>query len=128
MKYVHHIRAPELVAGVGTISLEIIEDLPEVDVIITPVGGGSSTVSHCIVAKALRPNVEIIGVQTAGAPAVYRSWKERRIQEAEIDTAAEGLATGRAYYIAVKRGSDVDQPRNLAKSVTVEYKRKMERI
>jgi threonine dehydratase len=102
MKYVHHIRAPELIAGVGTISLEIIEDLPDVDVIITPIGGGSSAVSHCIVANALRPGIEIIGVQAAGAPAVYRSWKERRIQEAGIDTAAEGLATGRAYYVAVK--------------------------
>ncbi len=102
MRYVHHINAPELVAGVGTISIEIVEDLPDVDVIIGPVGGGSSAVSHCIVAKALRPGVEVIGVQAAGAPAVYRSWKERRIQEAGIDTAAEGLATGRAYYVAVK--------------------------
>ena len=102
MRYVHHINAPELVAGVGTISIEIVEDLPDVDVIICPVGGGSSAVSHCLVAKSLRPGVEVIGVQAAGAPAVYRSWKERRIQEAGIDTAAEGLATGRAYYVAVK--------------------------
>ncbi|MCH8814666.1 MAG: pyridoxal-phosphate dependent enzyme [Chloroflexi bacterium] len=102
MRYVHHVNSPELVAGVATISIEIIEDLPDVDVIIAPVGGGSSAVSHCIVAKALRPEVEVIGVQAAGAPAFYRSWKERRIQEAGIDTAAEGLATGRAYYVAVK--------------------------
>jgi len=102
MKYIHHVNAPELIAGVGTISIEIVEDLPDVDVIIAPVGGGSSAVSHCLVAKALRPDIEIIGVQAAGAPAVYRSWKDRRIQEGGIDTAAEGLATGRAYYIAVK--------------------------
>jgi threonine dehydratase len=102
MKYVHHINAPKLVAGVATLSLEIMEDLPDVDVIICPVGGGSSAISHCLVAKSLRPNVEVIGVQAGGAPAVYLSWKERRIQQADINTAAEGLATGRAYYVAVK--------------------------
>jgi threonine dehydratase len=102
MRYVHHINAPALVAAVSTISLEIIEDLPDVDVIITPIGGGSAAVGHCLVAKALRPNVEVIGVQAEGAPAVYHSWRERALQSAEIDTTAEGLATGQAYYVAVK--------------------------
>jgi len=102
MRYVHHINTPELVAGVATMSLEIIEDLPDVDVIITPIGGGSGGVSHCLVAKALRPAVQVIGVQTEGAPAVFRSWKERRLQRAPIDTAAEGLATGQAYYVPIK--------------------------
>jgi threonine dehydratase len=102
MRYVHHIRAPELVAGVATISLEVVEDLPEVDTIVCPVGGGSGLVGHCIVAKTLRPNVELIGVQEESAPAVYNSWRDRRLQEAPIATAAEGLATGLAYYPAVK--------------------------
>jgi len=102
MRFVHHINTPELVAGVATMSLEIVEDLPDIDVIITPIGGGSASVGHCLVAKALRPRVQVIGVQAAGAPAVYRSWKDRRLQSAPIETQAEGLATGRAYYIAVK--------------------------
>ena len=102
MRYVHHANAPELVTGVATLSLEIVEELPDVDVIITPVGGGSATVGHCLVARSLRPGVEIIGVQAAGAPAVYRSWKDRKLQTAPIDTAAEGLATGMAYYTPVK--------------------------
>jgi threonine dehydratase len=110
MRYVHHTNAPQLVAGVSTISLEIIEDLPDVDVIITPIGGGSAAVGHCLVAKALRPfdaaqdrpGVQVIGVQAAGAPAVYNSWKERTLQQGNIDTAAEGLATGHAYYTPVK--------------------------
>jgi threonine dehydratase len=102
MRYVHHINSPALVAAVSTISLEIIEDLPEVDVIITPIGGGSAAVGHCLVAKALRPNVQVIGVQAEGAPAVYHSWRERTLQTADIDTTAEGLATGQAYYVAVK--------------------------
>ncbi|MEO6197722.1 MAG: pyridoxal-phosphate dependent enzyme, partial [Dehalococcoidia bacterium] len=102
MRYVHHVNTPELVAGVATISVEIMEDLPDVDTIIVPIGGGSGAVGHCIAAKALRPDVEVIGVQAAGAPAVYNSWKERTLQQAPIDTAAEGLATGYAYYTPVK--------------------------
>lgn len=102
LRYVHHINTPELIAGVGTISIEVIEDLPDVDAIVVPVGGGSGAVSHCLVAGELRPRVQVIGVQAAGAPAVYNSWKARCLQEAPINTAAEGLATGSAYYIAVK--------------------------
>jgi threonine dehydratase len=102
MRYVHHVNSPQLVAGVATISLEIIEDLPDVDVIITPIGGGSAAVGHCLVAKTLRPKAQVIGVQAEAAPAVYRSWKERELQQAPIETSAEGLATGQPYYYAVK--------------------------
>lgn len=102
LRYVHHINAPALITGVATLSLEIVEDLPDVDVIFSPVGGGSGAVGHCLVAKALRPGVRIVGVQAAGAPAVYRSYKERILQRAPIDTHAEGLATGYAYYVPVK--------------------------
>ena len=102
MRYVHHVNAPELVAGVATISLEVMEDLPDVDVIVTPIGGGSGTLGHLIVAKSLRPDVQVIGVQAERAPAVYNSWKERCLQKAPIETAAEGLATGQAYFVPVK--------------------------
>jgi threonine dehydratase len=100
--YVHHINTPELVTGVSTLSLEIVEDLPDVDVIIVPIGGGSGALAHCLVAKTLRPEIEVIGVQAEGAPALYRSWKECTLQQGPIDTAAEGVATGTAFYIAVK--------------------------
>jgi threonine dehydratase len=102
MRYVHHINTPELVAGVATISVEILEELPDLDAILVPIGGGSGAIGHCLVAKALRAGVELIGVQAAAAPAVYRSWKDRTLQEAPIETGAEGLATGVAYYVAVK--------------------------
>ena len=102
MRFVHHVNTPELIAGVATMSLEIIEDLPDVDVIITPIGGGSAAIGHCLGAKALKPRVQVIGVQAAGAPAVYRSWRERTLQQATIHTAAEGLATGHAYYAPVR--------------------------
>jgi threonine dehydratase len=98
MRYVHHINSPELVAGVATVSLEIVDDLPDVDVIIAPIGGGSGATGHCIVAKALRPDVQVIGAQAEGAPAIYRSWKERKLQQAPIDTIAEGLATGTPFF------------------------------
>ncbi len=102
MRYVHHVNSPELVAGVATMSLEIVEALPDVDVIVTPIGGGSGAIGHLIVAKALRPDVQVIGVQAAGAPAVYNSWRERTLQKGPINTAAEGLATGQAYYTPVR--------------------------
>ncbi|HEY5639722.1 MAG TPA: pyridoxal-phosphate dependent enzyme, partial [Dehalococcoidia bacterium] len=102
VQYIHHSNAPRLVTGVATMSIEVIEDLPDVDVILTPVGGGSGALGHCLVAKELRPGVEVIGVQAAGAPAVYESWKSHTLRESEIDTAAEGLATGAAYHPAVR--------------------------
>ncbi|MDP9180545.1 MAG: pyridoxal-phosphate dependent enzyme [Chloroflexota bacterium] len=102
MRFVHHVNTPALIAGVTTMSLEIIEDLPDVDVIVTPIGGGSASVGHGLVAKALKPAVQVMGVQDTGAPAVYRSWRERTLQQAPIDTAAEGLATGHAYYTPLR--------------------------
>ena len=102
LRYVHHVNTPELLAGVATLSLEVIEDLPDVDVIIAPIGGGSGAIAHCLVAKALRPGVELIGVQASGAPAVYNAWKEHCLQTAPIETTAEGLATGQPFHLAVK--------------------------
>ncbi len=93
-RYVHSGNEPLLIAGVGTISLEILEDLPDVDAIIVPVGGGSGASGHCIVAKSINPAIQVIGVQSENAPAAYRSWKERRmIEMPSARTFAEGLAT-----------------------------------
>lgn len=92
-RYVHSANEPGLVPGVGTYTLEIFEDLPDVDVIIVPVGGGSGACGACIVAEGLSPHVEVIGVQAASSPAAYLSWKEGRIVEDRMGTVAEGLAT-----------------------------------
>jgi threonine dehydratase len=92
-KYVHSANEPALIAGVGTYALEIFEDLPDVDVIIVPIGGGSGACGCCIVAKGLNPKVQVIGVSAAKAPAAYLSWKNRTIAEAKMESAAEGLAT-----------------------------------
>ena len=94
LRYVHPANEPLLIAGVGTLYLEVMEDLPDVDVIIVPIGVGSGASAACIVAKSINPRVEVIGVQAERAPAVYLSWKEGRIVETpSADTFAEGLAT-----------------------------------
>ena len=84
---------PELLAGVGTATLEILEQDPTVEVIIVAVGGGSGAASACLVTAARAPHVEVIAVQAEAAPAAYRSWREGRLVEADCSTAAEGVAT-----------------------------------
>src|SRR5687767_145555 len=92
-RYVHSGNEPLLIAGVGTETLEILEERLDLDVILVPVGGGSGAAGACIVAKAIRPEIEVIGVQAAAAPAAFRSWQARDLVEDEMATAAEGLAT-----------------------------------
>jgi threonine dehydratase len=70
------------------------EDLPEVDVIIAPIGAGSGACGHCITAKTLSSRVRVVGVQAEGAPPVYRTLQERRMVHLDrMDTFAEGIAT-----------------------------------
>jgi threonine dehydratase len=92
-RYVHSGNEPDLLAGVATATLEILEEQPDIDTLIVPVGGGSGAAGACIAGKAIRPTLEVIGVQSEGAPAAYRSWKEGRMVEDRMDTFAEGLAT-----------------------------------
>jgi threonine dehydratase len=93
MRYVSSGDEADLIAGVGTYALEILESLPDVEAIIVPVGGGSGASGVCTVAKAVNPALEVIGVQAEAAPAAYLSWKEGRRVEAKMETFAEGLAT-----------------------------------
>lgn len=93
MRYVSSGDEPHLIAGVGTYALEIFDELPDVEALIVPVGGGSGASGVCIVAKTVNPAVEVVGVQAEAAPAAYLSWKEGRRVEARMETFAEGLAT-----------------------------------
>lgn len=88
---------PALIAGVGTAYLEILERHPDVDVILVPLGGGSSAASACLVTAALAPGCEVIAVQSASSPAGYDSWRSGRLVERPNRTVAEGLATGAGY-------------------------------
>jgi threonine dehydratase len=100
MYYVHPANEPLLIAGVGTYGLEIMEDLPEVQTILVPIGAGSGICGTSIVAKSINPQIRIIGVQAERAPSVYRSWQERRIVDTpSCDTFAEGLATRTAFEL-----------------------------
>ena len=93
--YVTYIKnEPKLIAGVGSMAVEIFDELPDPDVILVPIGLGSGTASTCIVAKHLRPETQIIGVQAEGAPAVAMSWKNGQIgTNFPCNTWAEGVAT-----------------------------------
>ena len=93
-RYVHSANEPLLIAGVGTMGLEIFADLPDVEALIVPVGGGSGICGSALVARHLNPAVEIIGVQSEGAPVCYRAWQEQRLDvAAPMATRHEGLAT-----------------------------------
>jgi threonine dehydratase len=98
-RYVSSGDEPDLIAGVGTHTLEILEKLPNAEVIIVPVGGGSGASGACIVAKTVNPAIEIIGVQAEKAAAAYLSWKARKRVEAKMETFAEGLATRAPFML-----------------------------
>jgi len=96
-RYIHSGNEPRLIAGVATYTLEILEERPDTEVIVVPVGGGSGAAGAAIVAKAVRPSIEVIGVQSAAAPAAFRSWQARELVTAGMSTIAEGLATRTAF-------------------------------
>jgi threonine dehydratase len=98
--FIHSANVPELIAGVGTCSLEMLEDVPDLDVLIIPTGGGSGLSGGCIVGKTINPAIEIIGVQATGAPVIAESWRQRKLLSFErMDTFAEGLATREAFAL-----------------------------
>jgi threonine dehydratase len=82
-----------LITGVGTYALEILEDLPDVETIIVPVGAGSGACGTSIVAKAINPQIQVIAAQSAQAPAMQLSWRSGAQLSAEMNTFAEGVAT-----------------------------------
>ena len=96
-RYIHSGDEPLLIAGVGTHTLEILGEQPRIDTIIVPIGGGSGAAGACIVAKAIDPSIQVIGVQSQEAPAAFQSWREGRLVEVASHTWAEGLSTGTAF-------------------------------
>jgi threonine dehydratase len=97
--YAHPADEPHLVNGVGTGFLEIIEALPDIEVMIVPLGAGSEAAAAITTLRAFRPAVSIVAVQAESSPAGYNSWKEKRICSAQNNTFAGGFATGKAYEI-----------------------------
>jgi threonine dehydratase len=90
---------PLLIAGVATHTLEVLEERPDIETIIVPIGGGSGVAGACLVAKAVNPAIRVIAVQAAGAPAAFLAWQARAWRTAQINTFAGGLATGEPYMM-----------------------------
>lgn len=94
LRYVHSANEPDLIAGVGTLALEIFDELPDPDIIIAPIGLGSGICGTAIVAAARRPETKVVGVQAELAPAVTLSWREGKpVETPSAPTFAEGMAT-----------------------------------
>jgi threonine dehydratase len=94
LRYVHSANEPLLIAGVATYALELFEEMPDVDVVLVPIGGGSGACGCALVRTWTGSKAEVIGVQAAGADAFTRSWRTgTRVVGDRIDTFAEGMAT-----------------------------------
>jgi threonine dehydratase len=93
-RYVHSANEPHLIAGVATYALEILEDAPDADVILVPIGGGSGACGCCLVRTLTGSRAKVIGIQAAGADAFTRSWRTgTRVAGEQAATFAEGMAT-----------------------------------
>jgi threonine dehydratase len=92
MRFISSGDEPQLIAGVGTHTLEIMEEVPEVEMIFVPVGGGSGASGACLAAKSMNPSVQMIAVQAKAAPAAFLTWQNRKATESKMETMADGLA------------------------------------
>lgn len=97
--YAHPANEPSLINGVGTEFMEIMEDLPDIDVMIVPLGAGSEAAAAITTLRAFRQDIEVIAVQAKDSPAAYNSWKKKEICHASNTTFAGGFATGKAYEL-----------------------------
>ena len=104
----HSTNDTRVIAGAGTLSLEMLERQPTLDAIVMGIGGGSQAVGALAVASALKPGLSVYGVQAAGAAAGHDSWHTgQRVYYQTADTIADGLATRTAYemtFMALRHG------------------------
>lgn len=99
LHYIHAANEPHLINGVGTEFTEILKELPDIDAVILPIGGGSELAVSVTVLKAVNPDIEIYAVQADSAKAAYLSWRAGTIMQAPNHTFAGGFVTGSAYQI-----------------------------
>lgn len=91
--FVHPFDDENVIAGQGTIGLELIEQLPEMDAVIVPVGGGGLISGVAFAIKSLNPNIKVYGVQASGAPSMFNSIHDHKIECLEsVSTIADGIA------------------------------------
>ncbi|MEE0867247.1 MAG: threonine ammonia-lyase [Clostridia bacterium] len=91
--FVHPFDDEDVIAGQGTIALEILSDLDDIDAIVVPIGGGGLASGVAYTAKQIRPGVKVYGVQVAGAPSMYNSINNDKIELLDsVHTIADGIA------------------------------------
>ena len=106
LAYIHPFADPAVIAGQGTIALEVLEEAPDLDTLIVAIGGGGLISGIAIAARALRPGIRIIGVEPVGAPTLHDSLAAGRLVElARLDTAAVTLAPRRSEPRSTSRSS-----------------------
>lgn len=94
--YLHAFDEPAMIIGHGSIGLELLEEVPDLDVMVVPVGGGALISGIALAAKQIRPDIRVYGAQPEGAAAMYHSLREGAVTElASVNTVAEGLAVKR---------------------------------
>lgn len=93
MTFIHPFNDEDVIAGQGTIGLEILEQLSGVDAIFVPIGGGGLAAGVAFAVKTMKPSVKVYGVQASGAPSMYNSIKDGKIERLEkVSTIADGIA------------------------------------
>jgi threonine dehydratase len=96
LTFVHPFDDPHVIAGQGTIGLEIFEDLPDVDTVLVPIGGGGLISGIAIALKALKPDVRVVGVQAAGAPSALKALEVGKLVSLDqAETIADGIKVRR---------------------------------
>ncbi len=94
--FVHPFNDEDVIAGQGTVGVEIMESMPDVDAVVVPVGGGGLASGVAFAVKSLNPNCKVYGVQAAGAPAMSESYKQGKLQSGDrVKTFADGIAVKR---------------------------------
>ncbi len=97
---VHSTNDRGVIAGASTLSLELLEQRPQIQALVMAIGGGSQAVGAMVAARGLGRELAVYGVQSEGAPAIYESWTQGRVVvKDDVRTFAEGIATRTAYEL-----------------------------
>jgi len=99
LTYVHPFDDEQLIAGQGTLGLEVVQDWPELDAIVVPIGGGGLISGVSMAVKSHRPAVRVIGVESSDGPAMQRSVEAGSLQTIDCRTVIDGLRVRRAGEI-----------------------------